>query len=106
MSDIYNEYSNFVTNNKKQIKLSKTCTCVKCKKTFLSEQVIMYIYSNSTGTCPYCTSDLIIPDCFEIKDKNDKINKWNKYVEDIVEISYDTIDSSNSADHINKKRKI
>lgn len=104
MNDIYDEYSNFVTNNKKYIKLSKTCTCVKCKKTFLSEQVISYVYSNSTGTCPYCTSDLIIPDCFRIK--NNKIEKWNKYVKDIIEISYNTEDVSNCTDHPNKKRKI
>jgi hypothetical protein len=104
MTSVYHEYSNFVTNNKKQIELSKSCVCLQCKETFLSTQIILYIYSNSTGICPYCQSDLIVPDYFEIDDKQNKINKWHKcIVDDSVNIS-ENIEFYND-NHINKKRK-
>lgn len=97
---IYEEYSKYVTNNKKQIEMSKQCTCIQCKETFFSEAVILFIYSNSTGVCPFCESDLLIPDCFDIQNKKISIEKWNKY---IIGTSEEQIE--NTSEHINKKRK-
>lgn len=94
---IYEEYAHYITNNKNQIKMSTSCTCIQCKETFFSESVILFIYSNTTGVCPFCESDLIIPDCFNIQDKKRSIEKWNKFITDTFD---DSTESSN------KKRKL
>lgn len=104
--DIYSEYSNFVTNNKKEIQLSNTCTCIKCKKIFLANKITLYLYSNTTGVCPFCQSDLIIPDVFKIHDKHDKINKWHKYISNIREFEINDNGNDNNNCNSNKKRKI
>lgn len=98
---IYEEYANYVTNNKKYIEMSTTCTCVQCKETFSSKSVALFIYSNTTGVCPFCESDLIIPDCFDISEKKTCIEKWNKYINNTHEES-----PENNTEHLIKKRKL
>lgn len=94
---IYEEYAHYVTNNKNQIKMSTSCTCIQCKETFFSESVILFIYSNTTGVCPFCESDLIVPDYFDIHIKKKSIEKWNKFT---------TESGEKSTEHTNKKRKL
>lgn len=96
----YEEYAKYVTNNKRQIEMSKQCTCIQCKETFFSEAVILYIYANTTGVCPFCESDLVVPDYFDIHDKQICIEKWNKYITGTHEEQ-----TENTIEHLNKKRK-
>jgi len=95
-NDIYYEYSNFVVNNKKKIMQSETCTCIECNKTYASESVVKFIYANTTGVCPYCESDLVVPSYFCAD--SDKLKKWNYF------LNYNQTSSDNIT-HINKKRR-
>jgi len=95
MNSVYNKYSKYVTNNKKQIQLSKTCTCIECAKTFPSTAVKTFVYANSTGICPLCESDLLIPDFFVISDKLNFIKKIHDYI----------IDNSDFSDNEHKQKK-
>ena len=93
-NNIYEEYHNYMINNKKQIQKSETCTCIECNLTFLSIFVTKFVYSGSTGLCPYCESDLIIPSYFCVE--NDKLKKWNSFINK----------SENTCENKNKKRRL
>lgn len=80
--NIYHEYANFVTNNKKYVQQSDLCVCIQCKTKYKANLISNFVYAYTTATCKFCQSDLIIPDIL-YKPTNEEVSKWHNYINEI-----------------------
>lgn len=69
-------YLHLVTKNKEYISKSKYCACIYCQKHFDAKKVTRYTqYPSTSGLCPYCSIDTVVPDIHgEIKETD--LKNW------------------------------
>lgn len=77
--DLLEKLHTRASNNKELIMNANKVYCFHCKKEMSYKDIVEYIDNDSTGICPYCGVDSLLPDSMdELKDE-EIINDMNRY---------------------------
>lgn len=67
------------SNNKELIMNANKVYCFHCKKEMSYKDIVEYIDNDSTGICPHCGVDSLLPDSIDELIDEEIINDMNKY---------------------------
>ena len=69
-------YMPIVTGNKENLKKSKNAYCLCCRKNHLALNVTEFCDNGTTGLCPDCFVDAIVPD-YPTKYLKKQLTEWS-----------------------------
>ena len=77
--ELLNKLHSYASNNKELIMKANRVHCFYCKSNISYKDIKEYIDNDSTGICPYCGVDSLLPDSMDELIDEEIINDMNRY---------------------------